>query len=81
MLKTKLKVKLIDIGVAQEEDIIYIRFQPVGSYISVYVTIVSGLNDTKSFIFQNNELVIVEGSNIHVSDVLKMKNLNMEEFL
>jgi len=76
--KMKLHAHLIDIGVVGENDVVVIKDAP-DIYPSHYITIISGLNSVASYNYQNNELVIVEGE-AHISDILKMKDLNMEDF-
>ena len=78
MNKMKLHAHLIDIGVVDENDVVVIKDSP-SVYPSHYITIISGLNSVASYNYQNNELVIVEGE-AHISDILKMKDLNMEDF-
>lgn len=75
MNKLKLQAELLDLGVISEEDIVYIKESSNG----LYITVISGLNNVASYIFQDNELVIVEGNNIHVNDILKMKELDLNE--
>ena len=78
MNKMKLHAHLIDIGVVDENDVVVIKESP-SNYPSHYITIVSGLNSVASYNYQNNELVIVEGE-AHLTDILKMKDLILEEF-
>ena len=78
MNKMKLHATLLDMGVVEENDTVVIKVSP-SDYPSVYITIVSGLNNVSSYIFQNNELVIIEGK-AHLTDILRMKDLNLEEF-
>ena len=79
MNKMKLHATLLDMGVVEENDTVVIKVSP-SDYPSVYITIVGGLNDVASYNFQNNKLVIIEGNNVHLTDILKMKDLNLEEF-
>lgn len=76
MNKLKLQAKLIDIGVVEEDDVVVIK----QSGSNVYITVVNGLNSVASYIFQNNELVIVEGNSIHINDILRMRELDLIEF-
>ena len=78
MNKMKLHAKLIDMGVADENDVVVIKESP-SDYPSHYITVVSSLNSVASYIYQNNELVIV-GGEAHLTDILRMKDLNMEDF-
>ena len=75
MNKLKLQAKLIDMGVVEEDDVVVIK----QSGSSVYITVVNGLNSVASYIFQNNELVIVEGNSVHINDILRMKELDLDE--
>lgn len=76
MKTKKLEAKLIDIGVVEETDTVVIN----NCEDSVYITVVSGLNNVSSYIFQNNKLVMFEGTNMHLSDILRLKDLDLEEF-
>jgi len=78
MNKMKLHAKLIDMGVVEENDVVVIK-ETKGYYPSVYITVVTGLNKVASYTYQDNELVIIEGS-VHLSNVLRMKDLDLEEF-
>lgn len=78
MNKMKLHATLLDMGVVEENDTVVIKVSP-SDYPSVYITVVSGLSSVASYNFQNNELVIIEGQ-AHLTDILRMKDLNLEEF-
>lgn len=80
MNKLKLHAKLIDLGVVDSEtDLVVIKEAGTGDFKSVYVTVVSGLGDVIVYIFQNNKFVMLEGK-AHVSDIERLKDLDLEEF-
>lgn len=78
MNKMKLHAKLIDMGVVEESDVVVIKESTILIH-SHYITVVSCLNEVASYIYQNNELVMIEGS-ANLSNVLRMKDLDLEEF-
>jgi len=82
MNKMKLHAKLIDLGVVEEEQdtVIIKESQPIGELKSTYIIVISGLGNVATYIFHNNKLVMIEGNNIHVSDIDKLKKLDLEEF-
>ena len=76
----QLEAKLEDLGVIQENDFVLIADSGDLPVKSVYINVVSRLSNHVCYIFQENKLVMVEGNDIHVSDILKLKDLDLEEF-
>lgn len=75
MNKLKLQAKLIDMGVVEEESVVVIK-EANGS---LYVTVVSGLSNTVTYIWMNGVLTLIEGY-CHVSNIEKLKELEVEKF-
>jgi len=78
MNKMKLHAKLIDMGVVEENDVVVIK-ETNNIRPSYYITVVSCLNQVASYIYQDNKLVIIEGS-VNLNNILRMKDLDLEEF-
>lgn len=75
MNKLKLQAKLIDMGIIEENNVVVIK----ESCGSLYVTVVSGLSDTVTYIWMNGVLTLIDGY-CHVSNIEKLKELEVEKF-
>ena len=66
-------------GVISEQDVVDIRIIQSDIMRSVYITILAGLGETKSYYYNDDKLVFVSGTNIEPIDVEIMKGLDVSE--
>lgn len=78
MNQMKLKARLIDLGVAEEESTIII--QERNEHETIYINILGSLDLFQSFYYNYGKLIFIRGENITPRDVEIMSKLDLEEF-
>lgn len=78
MNQMKLKARLIDLGVAEDEDVIVIKERK--EHNAVYINILSSLDIFRSYYYRWDKLTFIRGEDITPRDVEIMSKLDLEEF-